>query len=75
MKNLHPGRILFFEYIKPYEMSIKEVHQLTGIDIHTLRLFLMGKVDVNDNIASKLSKIFETTSQYWLNLQEQYNKS
>jgi addiction module HigA family antidote len=73
-KPIHPGKILFHDYMRKYEMTLKELNNLLKMDAHTLRLLVLGKVDIDDKIAHKLASIFDTSSQYWMNLQSTFNK-
>jgi addiction module HigA family antidote len=60
-------------YFEPLKLSIKQVALKLNISHAELLEIIKGKVDVSESIAMKLSKTFKTTSQFWLNMQNNYN--
>lgn len=66
----HVGEVLR-EYIDqtPIEIVAKE----SGLSIERLSDVLSGKIGITENDAVQLAQVFNTSPQYWLNLQAQYD--
>jgi len=71
---LHPGEILLYDYMIPLDLSVSQLSYKTGIAIEVLLMLFDKELHINKDIAKKLSKAFNTTSELWLNLQTDYNK-
>lgn len=69
----HPGEILREEYLKPCNISITEAALKLGIARKTLSEIVNEKAGISPAMALKLSKGLNTTPEYWLNLQIQYD--
>ena len=70
---LHPGEILRELYIEPLNLKDKDVAKGLGITPKALSNFLNCHVDLSIQMAFKLSKAFDTSPEFWLNLQNQYS--
>jgi len=78
MKNPpHPGRILKLYYVDPLKMAMKmTIEDVAGyLDIHRSRLstLLNEGMSVSPLMAFRLSIGFDTTPDYWMNLQSQFD--
>ena len=70
----HPGEILKEDCIEPLGLSITEAAKGLGISRKTLSELVNGKAGVSPTMAMRLSIAFPNTSpQFWLNLQNQYD--
>ena len=70
----HPGEILKEDCIEPLGLSITEAAKGLGISRKTLSELVNGKAGVSPLMAMRLSIAFANTSpQFWLNLQNQYD--
>ena len=70
----HPGEILKEDCIEPLGLSITEAAKGLGISRKTLSELVNGKAGVSPLMAMRLSIAFPNTSpQFWLNLQNQYD--
>lgn len=72
IKKYHPG-VFIKENIDTLGITIGELSRETSISINTLSNIIEGKEDINYDIAYKLSKYFDNSINYWMNLQNQYN--
>ena len=73
-KPTHPGIILEEDYIKPLELeNLQELADLMGISRKTLHKIRTGNSRVSPEMALRLSKLFNTTPELWLNLQLKYD--
>jgi antitoxin HigA-1 len=65
----HPGEILLELYLKPLGITQMELARRMGVPIQRVNTLINGKRDVSPETAILLSRVFKTTSQYWMNLQ------
>ena len=72
-KPTHPGVILEEHYIKELPITLQELSEASGISRNTLYKIRSGNARITANIALRLSKVFNTTPQLWLNLQQKYD--
>ena len=70
----HPGEILRELYLDELGLSITEAAKGLGISRKTLSELVNGKAGISPTMAMRLSIAFPNTSpQFWLNLQNQYD--
>lgn len=69
----HIGKILKEYYFKPLDLSINEATKKLRITKSNLSAIIKsGKVGMSPIMAVKLSKAFNTSPQYWMNIQASY---
>ncbi len=74
MKNPpHPGEILNELYIKENGLSISKTAMNIGISRQSLSELVNGKNGITAQTALRLSKAFNTSPRYWMNLQSVYD--
>lgn len=64
-----PGEILKEEFMVPLGMDAKTLAERSQITSSTISRILNGRVAVSTPSALKLAKLFNTTPDFWLNLQ------
>jgi antitoxin HigA-1 len=69
----HPGQILDTRYIKAHQLTITEVAEALGIARKNLYAVIKGDYAVSVDMAFKLSKAFDTTPEFWLKAQLNYD--
>ena len=70
----HPGEILRELYLSELGLSITEAAKGLGVSRKTLSELVNGKAGISPLMAMRLSIAFPNTSpQFWLNLQNQYD--
>lgn len=73
-KPTHPGIILEEDYIKPLEISsLQDLADTLGISRKTLHKIRAGAGRITPEMALRLAKLFRTTPELWLNLQQKYD--
>ncbi len=73
-KPTHPGIILEEDYIKPLEIdNLQDLADDLGISRKTLHKIRTGSARVTPEMALRLAKLFRTTPELWLNLQQKYD--
>lgn len=70
----YPGRVLYCEFMEPYRLSVKTLAKELDINISVLLNIINCERSITPELAAKLSKRFNTTAKFWLNLQENYDK-
>lgn len=71
---IHPGQILLVEFIIPSGKPLASIADVLGLTPAELDVLLQGDLDVSPAIAKTLAKVWDTTPQFWLNLQREYEQ-
>ena len=69
MKLVHPGEILR-EELDALELSASALAKALDVSAGRIRAILSGKRGVSANTALRLARYFDTTPEFWLNLQK-----
>ncbi len=64
-----PGEILYEEFLKPLELTQKELAEHIGCDYKVINRIVNEKASVSPEIAVKLAGAFDTSPDFWLNAQ------
>jgi addiction module HigA family antidote len=69
----HPGEILLEEFLKPLDLTQVALAKHLGIPTQRVNEIVRGKRGITPETAWLFSQAFNTTPQFWLNLQMQYD--
>ncbi len=69
----HPGEILLEEYLKPLGITQVAFAQHIGVPVQRVNELIRGKRGVTPDTAWLLSQALDTTPQFWVNLQTNYD--
>jgi addiction module HigA family antidote len=69
---VHPGEILREDYIKIRGLTVTEVAKGLGVARANLSAILNQRAGISPEMAVKLSEAFGNTTQFWVNLQKNY---
>ena len=69
---VHPGEILREDYIKVRGLTVTEVAKGLGVARANLSAILNQRAGISPEMAVKLSEAFGNTTQFWVNLQKNY---
>lgn len=69
---VHPGEVLREDYIKERGLTVTEVAKGLGIARENLSAIVNGRAGISPELAVKLSEAFGNTTQFWVNLQKNY---
>lgn len=72
-KPTHPGEILEEDYIIPLNLNLGKLAERLSISRKTLHKIRSGEAAITVSVALSLSEAFDTTPQFWLNLQQKYD--
>ena len=70
---VHPGEILFEEFLKPLNMTQTAAAQKLGMSTVRLNEFVRGKRGVTADTALRLAHLFKTTPQFWMHMQANFD--
>ena len=70
---IHPGEILLEEFLKPLGISQNRLARDLSTPVVRVNEIVRGKRTVTVDSALRLAKYFQTTPQFWLNLQAHYD--
>ena len=68
----HPGEILLEEFLNPRKMTQSELSERLKIPLQRVKTIINGKRSVTPETAVLLARFFETTAEFWMNLQTKY---
>ncbi len=69
----HPGEILRADYLEPLELTVTEAARALGVTRKTISALTNKRAGISPAMAHRLSKAFNTTPEFWVNLQAQYD--
>ena len=72
MQPLHPGEILFEEFLKPFGISQNRLALDIRVPARRINEIVLGKRGVTPDTALRLAKYFNMSPQFWLGLQMDY---
>ncbi|MGH7565156.1 MAG: HigA family addiction module antitoxin [Gemmatimonadota bacterium] len=70
---VHPGEVLDEEFLKPLGLSQHRLALDIGVDPRRINEIVLGKRSVTANTALRLARFFDTSPEFWLGLQAQYD--
>jgi addiction module HigA family antidote len=73
MRPIHPGEIIKEEYLEPLGMSVNALAIALRIPASRINDVVRQKRGVSIDTALRLSRYFNTTAQFWMNLQISYD--
>lgn len=71
----HPGEHLREDYLPECGLSPSDLAHALGIDDHTVDQILACRLPITPDLATRLAKLFETSSEFWINLQASHDTS
>lgn len=72
MRPIHPGEILLEEYILPLDMTPNALAVALRITPARVNEIVREERGITPDTALRLAQFFDTTPEYWLNLQMAY---
>ncbi|MBW4657139.1 MAG: HigA family addiction module antidote protein [Drouetiella hepatica Uher 2000/2452] len=73
LPNIHPGEILKLDFLEPLDITPYRLSKDVGVAQTRIGEILAGKRSITADTALRLSKYFNNSAQFWLNLQTQYD--
>jgi len=69
----HPGKIIKEDYLEPLSLTISELASNLGVSRKTLSKIINERGAVTPDMALRLSRAFDTTPDFWLTLQKNFD--
>ncbi|BAV74162.1 virulence-associated protein [Pseudomonas chlororaphis subsp. aurantiaca] len=73
MRPVHPGEILREEYLHPMDLSPAALAKLLNVSAPTVNDIVRGRRNISADVALRLAACFDTSPQFWANLQSAYD--
>lgn len=70
---LHPGEVLFEEFLKPLNISQNQLGRCLGVSPRRINEIIHGKRSVTADTALRLACYFGNSPHFWLGLQMDYD--
>ena len=74
MRPVHPGEMLLEEFMKPSESPINANTLVRALEVPANRItsIIKGQRGITGDSAVRLAAFFNTTAEFWMNLQKTY---
>lgn len=69
----HPGEMLALEFLAPLGMTQVALAERIGVPFQRVNQVVRKKRSVTPDTALRLSRLFGTTAEFWLNLQQAWD--
>ena len=69
---IHPGEILLKEFLEPLGISQYRLAKDINVPVPRINAIIKEKRGISADTALRLARYFETTEQFWMNLQLRY---
>ena len=73
LSNIHPGEILFHEFLEPLEISAYRLSKDLHIPQTRVSQIVKGNRRITADTALRLSKYFGNSAKFWLGIQDDYD--
>ena len=70
---IHPGEILFEEFLKPLGITQYRLAKDISVPPRRINKIIHGKRSISADTALRLSRYFGLSERFWLNLQARYD--
>lgn len=74
MRPIHPGEILSEEFMKPSVPAINAsmLAKSIGVPVNRITAIIKGQRGITGDTAVRLAAFFNTTAEFWMNMQQAY---
>ncbi len=69
----HPGILVRNLCLEPLNLSVTEAADALGVARTTLSKLINGHIGISPEMAERLSIVFNTSDELWINIQAQYD--
>ncbi len=73
LANIHPGEILYYEFLEPFEISAYRLSKDLMIPQTRISEIVKGRRRITADTALRLSIYFGNSAKFWLGLQDDYD--
>lgn len=74
MRPIHPGEILLEEFLQPSDPTLNPntLAKAIGVPANRITAIIKGQRGITGDTAVRLGTFFNTTAEFWMNLQKTY---
>jgi len=72
LNNIHPGEILMEEFLEPMGISQTKLANTMLVSPRRINEIVLGKRAITADTALRLARVFGTSVQFWMGLQDEY---
>jgi addiction module HigA family antidote len=74
MRPVHPGEVLLEEFMKPADppMNANMLARALAVPANRITAIIKGQRGITGDTAVRLAAFFNTTAEFWMNLQKTY---
>ena len=65
----HPGEIIRYEFLEPLKITQQQLADAIGVTRIRINEIILCKRSVTPDTGFRLAKYFNTTAEFWINLQ------
>lgn len=69
---VHPGEILQADLLQPLGLTCAELARQIRVPVARIREIVRGRRAISADTALRLARYFDSTPEFWLNLQSRY---
>jgi addiction module HigA family antidote len=73
LPNIHPGEILFEEFLNPMEISQNRLARAMHVPPRRINKIVHGKRAITADTALRIAHALGTSEQFWMGLQADYD--
>lgn len=73
LPNIHPGRVLSEEFLKPLRLSQNRLARELGVTPRRVNEIVLRKRAISPDTALRLARFFGNSERFWLGLQTDYD--
>jgi len=73
MSPVHPGEVLFHEFLQPFELSQNRLARDIGVPPRRINEIVLKKRRITADTALRLAKYFRMSPGFWLGLQMDFD--
>lgn len=72
-RSTHPGEIIRYEFLEPLQLTQQALADAVGVTRVRINEIILGKRSVTPDTAFRLAKFFNTTADFWIGLQTNFD--
>src|SRR5215468_4182544 len=70
---IHPGEIVHDDFLEPLKISVFALAWVIKVQRSRVNDIVLSRRRINTDTALQLARYFETTPEFWINLQARYD--
>ncbi len=73
LPNIHPGEVLLEEFLNPMAISQNKLAREISVPPRRINEIVLGKRAISADTAVRLARFFDTSENFWMGLQADYD--